>query len=110
MTNRELVERAAKSAGYSGFWVTSWDALKLDRPFSINGATVRVWNPIKNDLEALRLAVKMNFSVIQDPSKFTVTIKQGDVPLAQVEWTHILDQLSATRYAITLAAANLDMT
>lgn len=107
MTDRELVERAAKASGYSGFWVTSWEALKLDRPFGINGATVRVWNPIKNDLEALRLSVKMNFSVIQDPENCLVTIAQNGTPIASAEWSAMRDQLSTTRYAITLAASNL---
>lgn len=61
MTDRELLEAAAKAAGLPiGKWVESWS----DEPgvvgFWLDGDN---WNPLTDDGDALRLAVKLNMMI-----------------------------------------------
>ena len=56
MTDRELLELAAKAAGIAGFWVD--DGLNTG-----SNATPTVWNPITDDGDAFRLAVKLRLDI-----------------------------------------------
>ena len=59
MTDRELLEHAAKAAGFSiGFSESTHDE---GRPYVRNDdrKTSRWWNPLTDDADALRLAVKL---------------------------------------------------
>lgn len=101
-TDRELLELAAKAAGVTGryFW-------------NINDAGIEtqgggVWNPLDDDGQALRLAVKLR-----------LTVKQRD-DHAKVGWTGCVEWVGegwamcdehvrgkATRRAIVRAAAEI---
>ena len=99
MTDKELLELAAKAAGIEKDWSGAY--------FSEKGG---IWNPLTDDGDALRLAVKLNLIVclltaiertfIYFPAeniggKFHVVEQHNDDPYA------------ATRRAIVRAAAEL---
>jgi len=88
MTDRELLENAAKAVGGG-----AWHPLTHDTP---NGR----WNPLTDDGDALRLAVKLRI-VIDVGSVAAHAYKDGPgvvVPLGD-------DPYAATRRAIVRAAA-----
>lgn len=59
MTDRELLELAAKAAGIDGIYDTDFDMLML-----LDSAVVpTMWNPLKSDGDALRLAVKLKIDL-----------------------------------------------
>lgn len=103
LTDRELLELAAKAAKLelpryvlNTSWGTGISHGKDDQVYS-------VWNPLTDDGDALRLAVKLNIdlemllSTIRAKSFFgcTVTEEKGK------------DALAATRLAIVRAAAEI---
>lgn len=95
-TDRELLELAAKAAGYWNYTYNCYEG-----PVS--------WNPLTNDGDALRLAVKLKMDI--RPSEETQTIHI---------WSDVLDQwigefyggtndsYAATRRAIVRAAASME--
>jgi hypothetical protein len=95
MTDRELLELAAKAAGIEckktpiGFYLSDED---------------RNWNPLTDDGDAFRLAVKlgMQITIILDGD-------DGDhFPQTMVDWAteeHLNDPYAATRRAIVRVAA-----
>ncbi len=100
MTDKELLELAAKAAGY-----VEWDWLASDGNLNVYDKKGRqeAWNPLTDDGDALRLAVKLGITVdiIEEASgagalhhKWCSEINNGD-PYA------------ATRRAIVRAAAEI---
>ena len=92
MTDRELLKLAAKAAGYNM-------AKVLDGyPMYMEG--YGIWNPITDDGDALRLAVKLNMTL-------AVGIARSDAG----EFTEFdmcdTDPYAATRRAIVRAAAEI---
>ena len=51
MTDRELLEAAAKAAGMNHLWVDEIDSVSPE------------WNPLEDDGDAMRLAVGLNLAV-----------------------------------------------
>lgn len=96
MSDRELLELAAKAAGIRGFWVD--DGLN-----SGSNAEPEVWNPLLSDSDALRLAVKLKFGVDVLSAKVTVFFKGGH----RFSEVHGDDSYAATRLAIVRAAAEI---
>lgn len=105
MTDRELLELAAKAAGMvlgewhgSGYW-----ADMRDSPY---GEVARHWNPLTDDGDALRLAVKLEMEVTHGGDVVGVWFELQE----SVDWLteHIgNDRLAATRRAIVRAAAEI---
>jgi len=113
MTDRELLELAAKAAGIvidkskfngggrnnSGFDLLGNAVLDWH-----NGTT---WNPLTDDGDALRLAVKLRFRVDVDFDRVDVSDQFG----AAAEYLYRLpsptDPYAATRRAIVRAAAEI---
>jgi len=59
MTDKELLELSAKAAGLNLDW-DSYTAMNLHRPMASLGDTNWFqWNPLTDDGDALRLAVKL---------------------------------------------------
>jgi hypothetical protein len=100
MADRELLEAAAKAAGpdvfkhSGGTWCQRYN----------NGSNVAPWNPLSDDGDALRLAVKlrMNVDILDEGSA------------AQIVYEHFGseepsngDNYAATRRAIVRAAASI---
>jgi hypothetical protein len=99
MTDRELLENAAKAAGIP---------LKADfaKRFDYYMADPLMWNPLKNDGDALRLAVQLRLHVDHTGDDVTVWVanKFGATLFRENEITE-----SATRRAIVRAAAAMDV-
>ncbi len=104
MTERELLEFAAKAAGYEFLW--NMDSLLIR---GVDGH----WNPLTDDGDALRLAVKIGMTLhIDTDNRFTSVPVYGekDEDHVVVFERHGKDPLFATRRAITRAAAEIGRT
>ena len=105
MTDRELLELAAKAAGVAGV-VTNGRMV-------INEAG-KVWNPLNSDGDALRLAVKLGLDVcietldLNEPHTHVVGFlsEHTTKPFSAIEYHHS-DSYAATRRAIVRAAAEI---
>lgn len=113
MSDRELLEMAAKAAGVEydpkqfsqfGLWlVIHGEPSEYQR---------RYWNPLKDDGDALRLAVKLNIEFACFDDKQSVN---AGVWSAEHKWNEVWDcmtpyngdKLAATRRAIVRAAAEI---
>lgn len=66
MTDRELLEYAAKAAGIESFWGAGWESNHMyrstPRPHSPLPTNTR-WNPLDDDGDALRLAVNLGIDL-----------------------------------------------
>lgn len=102
MTDRELLELAAKAAGVEyEEWATDIFVIK---------GTDNCFDPLTDDGDALRLAVKLNFDVsvyIADETGPACTIVAGYENLAYFKEIHSNDPYAATRRAIVRAAAEI---
>ena len=92
-TDREVLELAAKA---SGELTASW----YGNDAYFDGVLSR-WNPLTDDGDALRLAVRL--SLLVDVTAFSVTAMVNGVTSAKEK--HDGDPYAATRRAITRAAA-----
>ena len=108
MTDRELLEAAAKAAGYA---VIGWDNALPDTPIIVGdrfgcGATLKwVWMPLTDDGDAFRLAVALKIDIrpsLAGPTRFRYTTVGASTFAAQ--GTNACD---ATRRAIVRAAAEI---
>ena len=97
MTDRELLEFAAKAAGYKKRFVHYLG-----------------WNPLTDDGDALRLAVKCGISVLQFPACIGTGWPQTGLPTSLIGFdppyediSSGQDVLAATRRAIVRAAAEI---
>jgi len=101
-SDRELLELAAKAAGYAvepdahipsgGLWLAESDG---DKP----------WNPLADDGDAMRLAVKLHISVSWSPSGRFVKYSVCDNPFLVFGMDSTDDACSDARRAIVRAAA-----
>lgn len=105
MDDRELVLAAAEAAGVVGEWVETHgtdvgqDAAGVGRRGARWGD--RLWNPLENDADALRLAVDLGMELSLWGTD--VFARTGSIALAQVPAGD--DRRGAVRRAITRAAA-----
>jgi hypothetical protein len=105
MTDKELLEKAAKAVGY-----VEWDWLASDGNLNVYNKEGRqeAWNPLTDDGDALRLAVKLNMDIVFDFDRVMVVF--GDADAACIteyfyELPEPTDRYAATRKAIVRAAA-----
>ena len=89
MNDRELLELAAKAAGYT---ITDWCAGRRGADWAELSDTSK-WNPIEDDGDALRLAVRLGLVV--------------NTGCAHDEKNDLDDPYAATRRAIVRAAAEI---
>jgi hypothetical protein len=110
MIDRKLLELAAKAAGFKEINYQYGVALELRHGFTEaiwNGESY--WNPLENDGDALRLAVKLQMKIYPgeaypwDKASATYSHKYG----ASVDEDENPDQCAATRRAIVRAAAEI---
>jgi hypothetical protein len=99
MTDRELLELAAKACGL--------EEAKMRIEFN-------QWNPLEDDGDALRLAVKLGISVLIYPACVGTKFPQNKLPIKLIgtdapyeDISSGQDPLAATRRAITRAAAEI---
>ena len=106
MTDRELLEQAAKAAGIEhpgGEHSIANDG----RLWDCNG--LRWWNPLADDGDALRLAVKLRLNIVCDNEGKKLKVFAGIAPI----WTEESrrdDPYAATRRAVVRAAAEIGKT
>jgi hypothetical protein len=105
VTDRELLELAAKAAGYlvRGPMVISNEFQIKDFPNVDN--TWRDWNPLTDDGDALRLMIKLEM-LVHPMSTTTSVLADGYVDVNGLE-PHNGDAYAATRRAIVRAAAEI---
>lgn len=111
MTDRELLELAAKAAGYKivGYcFDLPYDDYYWNGPeygLFIEGHS-GVWNPLESDGDALRLAVRLGISVYpRILHAYVPDDGQGEITV--VEEPTVTDLYAATRRAIVRAAAEI---
>ena len=99
MTDRELLELAAKAAGFQNL-------LQRQSPRWSNG---HYWNPLTDDGDALRLAATLGISVSYDRLDQGVEERRVFAVWGRgVELEHLgADRYAATRRAIVKAAAEI---
>ena len=117
MTDRELLEAAAKAAGVltHGWRVHEFKPGYYVEPEAETGA-YRVWNPLTDDGDALRLAVKLGFTVrVYKDRMEPFSRVEGHIPNSPRNANHVIceeehrgDPERATRRAIVRAAAAID--
>ncbi len=117
MTDRELLEYAAKAAG---MWKTDFSLNDDDQPDFSEEKGFRLawgagwWNPIEDDGDALRLAVKAGISPLVYPACIWIRWPQIGLPIDLIGTDEIYEDISsgqdsyaATRRAIVRAAAEI---
>ena len=104
--DRELLEMAAKAAGMKvtsypdGVWrnTTGFDQL-------MNVYAAPKWNPLTDDGDAFRLAVRLGMDVLQLDKSQSAFVNRS-----QVFFSECSDNYAATRRAIVRAAAEIGRT
>lgn len=109
LADQQLLELAAKANGYQ---VKGWvrDRMVFFNP--ITGSAEETWNPLADDGDALRLAVRLRLSVIQQrtfagptPVSAAAGFCRDDFDLTSTPYNG--DPFAATRRAIVCAAAEI---
>ena len=95
MNDRELLELAAKAAGHA---IDRIDAMHDPEDWAC-------WNPLEDDGDALRLAVKLHLDISVDIDGALVETQMKDESAWASEFAHDGDLYAATRRAIVRAAA-----
>ena len=101
MTDNQLLFEAAKAAGIDF-------SIKGQVPTRFDGKDFIVWNPLTNDGDALRLAVKLGMSidVLYGQARYSEAVERGSRRERCLE-RHADDTYAATRRAIVRAAAEI---
>lgn len=105
MNDRELLELAARAAGHGVHFDEPSGLAMLDSPY-----TGMLWNPLDNDGDALRLAVKLKIPMqFPDWTNQCATWgpRDSSAQIVEAAIDHNGDLAAATRRAITRAAAEL---
>jgi len=117
MSDRELLELAAKAAGLriNQAFQAQRDAVSDPAKASLwidDGSTA--WNPLTDDGHALRLAVKLSIGIRShgpdhwnQPNSSVALYDVGEFGGGRVQVRHGDDQSASTRRAIVLAAAKI---
>ena len=100
MTVKELLEAAARAAGIE---ITEHDGLLFVQRSMVHK---REWNPLKDDGDALRLAVKLGIDI--QHFKESERVEAWISPWDAREEDYKSDRYAATRRAIVRATAALD--
>ena len=103
MTDRELLELAAKAAGieYHSYVDEVWGT-----GINIGDVDIPLWNPLTDDSDALRLAVKLRLLILPCKSGEIVTVDSYSTNDESTENARH-DSYAATRRAIVRAAAEI---
>lgn len=99
MTDRELLEAAARAAGYT----LAWSSVEGIPPRKADD--METWDPLADDGDALRLAVKLAIEISPCPEHDSVLCEPKGNPNSIIT-TEALDEYG-TRRAIVRAAAEI---
>ena len=123
-TDRELLELAAKAAGFGapGSGRTIWTLSEYPKRSGRHGAlwnyvgnmdTAELWNPLADDGDALRLAVDLDLAIVPYPiynkKKHSVLVQKKNLDESRFEKMELQgdDPRAATRRAIVRVAAEI---
>jgi len=98
MTDRELLENAAKAMGWSLFYYGTHCTVQTEP------GKLMEWDPLTDDADALRLTVKLGLKVNLCVTKFAVQVG-GVGTYVEIDFGN--DPYAATRRAIVRAAAEI---
>ena len=110
MTDRELLELAARAAGLIGAeWqdMAGWGEVRYGFSEAMWSEETGYWNPLVSDGDALRLAVKLRIELEHnhpEDEQNWVGVRLGNVCAAE-EFDDESQRAAATRRAIVIAAA-----
>jgi hypothetical protein len=102
MTDRELLEAAAKAAGIPHKWIPMLGRMM----HIIDAGKCELWNPLTDDGDALRLAAKLGIDVMHTNIHSPQVHAMADYDVACIE-DSATDPYAATRRAIVRAAAEI---
>lgn len=114
MTDRELLELAAKAAGYpisEGYYEESknggwWIYIDGSGEPPNDSAWTEIWNPLTDDGDALRLAVRLRIFINIHLEGESVAVTAQSIADSYTE-LFVDDEMAATRRAIVRAAAEI---
>jgi hypothetical protein len=101
-TDRELLELAAKAAGINAKWYDVTGCLMR----TAAGSGLTRWEPLSNDGDALRLAVKLRLTIDIERDRCCVTVGDHSGRFGVQPWYDDGPE-AATRRAIVRAAASI---
>ena len=109
MNDRELLELAAKAAGHGDVWSLDEhpDVTYIGPRYDGGTVRYRVWNPLADDGDALRLAVRLGLDVFSRPARWAECGRIGTAGCRE-NYSGSTDPQAATRRAITRAAAEIE--
>ena len=107
MSDRELLELAAKAMEIDVRWIDEWNGFFIHRPHKLPGEWP-MWNPLTDDVDAFRLAVKLGISIHMGTYKVVCeVVPQEDDGNIVTKENCVSDPYAATRRAIVRAAAEI---
>jgi hypothetical protein len=111
-TDRELLELAARAAGIE---IVEWSCIEesCDAIARLEDMRLHKWNPLTDDGDALRLAVKLNMQIVITGKSDSLDVGITDARSTESGWEkaiHIKCPYDATRRAIVRAAAAIGET
>ena len=118
-TDRELLDLAAKAAGYTTNHPWNAERLTFNPPvyalyvLNENGVVHMAWNPLDDSGAAMNLAVDLDLAIVPYPiynkQKHSVLVKKNNLDESRFEKMelHGDDPRAATRRAIVSAAAEI---
>ena len=104
MTDCELLELAAKAAGVELFYRCTGEIAFSERKGLAVADSSGWWNPLTDDGDALRLAVKIGLAVVPYPADIAALHNASGRSWAELRGD---DTYAATRRAIVRAAAEI---
>lgn len=103
MTDREMLEYAAKAAGYLNWsWVENSIFVETG---SSRGAMGYYWNPLTDSKDALELAIQLN--ILINPDGNSVNVINDDGYSIEYNYADFGSKSEAVRRAIVRAAAEI---
>lgn len=109
MSDRALLEAVAKAAGVEGHFCAKkeLDTERWGIVTFLGYGQAAFWNPLTDDGDALRLAVKLKLKVYQGEFVAVVQFRMAHNYIAEEYERNGMDANEATRRAITRAAASI---
>lgn len=109
MSDRELLELAARAAGIKINQVTGDGIIWHEVPsiFEQGATALAIWDPLTDDGDALRLAVKLNIDLLVINDRLIKAVRPGVYTRKDFSVYNHPDKYAAARLAIVECAAEI---